>query len=92
MTFVWLMSPLDSGLTRSKRTYVDAVVLPGLAEHEYFPIQPIYPRARGKRNPPMSDGLIDQLTDLRVLITISKHLATGCDLDQLTVSMLRHPR
>ena len=32
------------------------------------------------------------ITDLRVLITISKHLATGCDLDQLPVSMLRQPR
>lgn len=37
-------------------------------------------------------GLIDQLTDLRVLVTISKHLATGCDLDQLPDSMLRQPR
>ena len=32
----------------------------------------------------MSDGLIDQLTDLRVLIIVSKHLASGCDLYQLS--------
>ena len=70
MTFAWSMSRLVSGLTLSKRTYVGAVALPGLAEHEYFPILPIYLRVRTKRNPPMSGGLIGRVTDLRVMLII----------------------
>ncbi len=54
----------------SKRTYVGAVVLAGLAEHEYCPILPIYLRVRTKRNPPMSGGLIGRVTDLRVMLIL----------------------
>ena len=70
MIIAWLTSRSDLVLMVLKQMNVGGVVLPGLAEHECSPILPIYPRARAKKNPPGSGGLIDRVTGLRVLMII----------------------